>query len=395
MTVWPVKNQLQGQQYYRSSQRFRLLNPVLLCLASLLLLSGCALQTTQLREPAPLLGHAIPPVADANFSRISPAMLDFIDRNVDQDQGKSQTAWSLVWASTDQNIRSFMYRPELTLTPVETFNQKQGNCLSYSAMFMLMARHLGLKAWYQEVEIPQQWNNENDTLLVSMHVNVVVEGDHGSHWVVDVSGRNTGRSQLQRRISDQVVLAQYYNNLGADALTRNELGEAYAYIRKAIETEPNLHYLWSNLGVVYIRNEQINEATDAYLTALSIDSGSTMAANNLYLIYEKTGNLHAAAELQKRVDKNRRKNPYYLSHLSAVAFEEGRLEESRKLAERAVSLNQGEYRFHYQLARTLIQEGKKPEAEASLQRALELAPEDLSRELLGSLDELDHLPELP
>lgn len=386
---------LQDWQYPPSGNRIRPLYLVLLCLSGLWHLSGCALQPIQLRDPDPLLGHTIPPVADANFTQISPAMMDFIDRNVDQDRGRSQTAWSLVWASTDQNIRPFVYDPELTLPPVETFNQKQGNCLSYSAMFMLMARHLGLKAWYQEVQIPQNWNNENDTLLVSMHVNVVVEGDFGSHWVVDVSGRNTGRSQLHRRISDEVVLAQYYNNLGADALTRNELAEAYAYIRKAIETEPNLHYLWSNLGVVYIRNEQIDAATEAYLTALNIDPGSTMAANNLYLIYEKTGNVLAAADLQKRVDRNRRKNPYYLSHLSAVALEEGRLDDSRKLAERAVELNQSEYRFHYQLARTLIEAGKKSEAEASLRRVQLLAPEVLSSELLGSLDGLEHLPELP
>lgn len=385
----------QDRQYLPSGNRIRPLYLALLCLSGLWLLSGCALQATQLREPAPLLGHTIPPVADANFTQISPAMLDFIDRHVDQDSRRTQTARSLVWASADPNIRPFLYRPELTLPPVETFDQEQGNCLSYSSMFMLMARHLKLDAWYQEVEIPQQWNNENDTLLVSMHVNVVVEGDHGSHWVVDVSGRNTGPSQLHRRIPDHVVLAQYYNNIGADALTRNELGEAYAYIRKAIETEPKLHYLWSNLGVVYNRNEQVDAATEAYLTALKLDPGSTMAANNLYLIYEKTGNTLAAAELQKRVAKNRRKNPYYLSHLSAVAFEEGRLDDSRKLAERAVKLDQTEYRFHYQLARTLLEAGKRSEAEASLQRVLQLAPEVLKPELVGNLVELSHLPELP
>jgi tetratricopeptide (TPR) repeat protein len=386
---------LQNRQYLSSGNRIRPLYLVLLCLSGLWLLSGCALQALQLREPPPLLGHTIPPVADANFTQISPAMLDFIDRNVDQDNGRIQTTRSLVWAAADQNIRPFLYRPELTLPPVESFDQHQGNCLSYSSMFMLMARHLGLDAWYQEVEIPQQWNNENNTLLVSIHVNVVVESDFGSHWVVDVSGRNTGRSQLHRRISDEVVLAQYYNNLGAEALTRNELGEAYAYIRKAIETEPNLHYLWSNLGVVYIRNSQVDAAMAAYLTALDIDPGSSMATNNLYLIYERTGNVLAAAEIQNRVDRNRRKNPYYLSHLSAVAFDEGRLDDSRELAERAVKLNQDEYRFHYQLARTLLEAGKKSEAEASLQRVLQLAPEVLRPELVGNLVGLSHLPELP
>jgi predicted Zn-dependent protease len=120
-----------------------------------------------------------------------------------------------------------------------------------------------------------------------------------------------------------------------------------------------------------------------------------MAANNLFLIYEKTGNLAAAEELRKRVEKNRRKNPYYLSYLASVALEEGRLEESRQLAEKALEIQGNEYRFHYQLARTLVMEGRRTEAEASLQRALELAPEGPPRQLLSNLNGEDYLPELP
>ncbi len=359
------------------------------------LLAGCASHSPRLGTPPPLLGHEIPTVTEPNFTRPSQAMLDFIDRYVEPGRGHQQAVWNLVWATTDPYVLHFDYRPELTLSPLETFERGTGNCISYSAMFMMMARHLGLKAYYQEVEIPQQWSANNDTLLVSMHVNVAVEVPSGGSWVVDVSGRSDVRSRLQRRIADEVVLAQYYNNLGADALANGDLGTAWAYISKAIETEPKLHYLWSNLGVVYSRNEQYSEATQAYLTALDINSGSTMAANNLFLIYEKTGNVVAADELRKRVEKNRRKNPYYLSYLSSVALEEGRLEESRQLVEKALEIQGNEYRFHYQLARALVMEGRRTEAEASLQRALELAPEGLPRQLLSTLSGDDYLPELP
>jgi len=375
----------------RNAQR----NGGLLLLPVLLLLGACASQPTLLKQPAPLRGYTVPTVSEPNFSQISPAMLDFLDQYVEQQRGREEATFSLVWAATDQNLRRFDYRPELTLPPTETFDQKAGNCLSFSAMFMMMARHLGLKAWYQEVEVPQQWSNNNDTLLVSMHVNVVIESTRSdASWVVDVSGMDNSRYRLQRRIRDSVVLAQYYNNLGVDALTQGDLGRAYAYFNKALETEPGLHYLWSNLGVVYSRNEQLDDAMQAYLAALKLDSGSTMAANNLYLIYEKTGNLQAGAELQKRVEKNRRKNPYYLAHLSTVAYDEGRLEESRELVEKALKLQQNEYRFHYQLARTLAREGKRLEAEASLQRALELAPADAA-ENLAHLTGVEILPELP
>ncbi len=375
----------------RMPVRVRLwLLPSFPALLSFLLLAGCASQSAHLQSPAALQGHLIPAVVEPNFTTPSPAMLDFLDQHVGTSGSKERLAWNLVWAVTNPFVRRFDYQPDLTLPPLETFDQQRGNCLAFSSMLMMMARHLGLKAHYQEVEIPQQWNNDNDTLLVSMHVNVVIDGEFGSSWVVDVSGRANSKSRRQREISDQVVLAQYYNNLGANALTIGDLAKAFAYFNKAIETEPELHYLWSNLGVVYNRNEQPETAIQAYLTALSIDPGSSMAANNLYLIYEKTGNLVAAAELEKRVEKNRRKNPYYLSHLSSVAYEEGRLNESRQLAERAVALHGTEYRFHYQLARTLVREGKRHEAEASLQRALELAPDDLSI----TMAQLDQLPDL-
>jgi len=360
-----------------------------------LLLGACASRPVHLDAPPELQGHIVPELTEPNFTQISPAMLDFLDEYVEQSRGKEEAAWSLVWAATDQNLRRFDYRPDLTLPPTEAFDRKAGNCLSFSSMFMLMARHLGLNAWYQEVEVPQQWSHTNDTLLVSMHVNVVLESARGGgSWVIDVSGMDNSRSRMQRRITDSVVLAQYYNNLGAEALTDGDLATAYAWFTKAIETEPELHYLWSNLGVVYNRNEQVDDATRAYLTALDLDSSSTMAANNLYLIYEKTGNRVAAAELQKQVDKNRRKNPYYLSYLSEVALEEGRLDESLKLAERAIKLQQNEYRFHYQLARARAREGKSAEAEASLQRAMELAPADLAASM-AQLDPLEQLPALP
>lgn len=363
----------------------------LLALLLALLLSGCAGHSKQLASPTKLQGYLIPEVVEPEFTKPSPAMLEFLDQYVETGRSKDRTAWSLVWATTDPFVRHFDYQPDLTLPPLETFDQQRGNCLAFSAMFMMMARHLGLKAYYQEVEIPQQWSNDNDTLLVSMHVNVVVDNAFGGSWIVDVSGRSTnGDPGTPRIISDKVVLAQYYNNIGANALADGDLGLAFAYINKAIETQPRLHYLWSNLGVVYSRNEQVEDATHAYLTALDINGNSSMAANNLFLIYEKTGNLTAAAELQKRVDKNRLKNPYYLSYLSAVAYDEGRLEDSRHLAEQAVEINGTEYRFHYQLARTLAREGKRHEAEASLQRFIELAPDDLS----VTMAQLDQLPDL-
>lgn len=353
-------------------------------------LVGCASHSAVSRHLAPLHDHEIPPVDVPDFAEVTPQMEAFLQRWVAGERGRDTRAWTLAWAVTDRNVLDFHYDPAVTLAPAETFARRTGNCLSFALMLVAMARHVGLDAWYQEVEVPPQWNNANNTLLVSLHINVVVQGNQAA-WVVDVSGETGTRTRRLRRVDDAEARAQYLNNLGAEALTNDDLGTAYAYFLSAITAAPELSYLWSNLGVVYNRNGQTGDAQRAHRAALRIDPGNAVAANNLFLIYEQQGDRQAARALQARVEKHRRRNPYYLYHLSLEAFDAGRVAEARALLERAIALNGREYRFHYELARTLLRSGDRAAARTSLQRALELAPGDA---LAGDVA-LDNLPQLP
>ena len=55
---------------------------------------------------------------------------------------------------------------------------------------------------------------------------------------MDVSRRKGREIERTRRLSDAEAKAQYYNNLGADALIAKDLGLAYAYFRKGLENRP-------------------------------------------------------------------------------------------------------------------------------------------------------------
>ena len=48
---------------------------------------------------------------------------------------------------------------EITRTASETFRARRGNCLSFSNMFVAMARDVGLDVQFQEVEIPPDWTS--------------------------------------------------------------------------------------------------------------------------------------------------------------------------------------------------------------------------------------------
>jgi len=358
--------------------------------AAAVLVVACASTAAPPSRIVPLRAHPDFHVPDLDVTAVSPEMEQFLEVYVGKIDNLDNRAWKLAWAASDRNILPFRYDPALTLTSVEAFASRRGNCLSFANMLVAMARNQGLKAWYQEVEIPPQWSSTNDTVMVSLHVNVVIHGRH-DEWVLDISGENMSTSRKIRRISDTEALAQHYNNLGANALIEGDLGQAYAYYFKAIETAPELPYVWSNLGVVYNRNGQTEDARRAYLQALQIDPGQSTAANNLFAIYQKEGNLDAAHRLQAQVDRYRRKNPYYLYYLSTVAAEQGHYDESTAMLRKAISMYEGEYRFHYELARMEALSGDMDAAQASLHRALELAPD--GSPISGAT--LENLPPLP
>lgn len=361
----------------------------------ILSLTACAPVQPKISAVPPLQGQVPFTVPATNFQSVSAPMQEFLDLYVPPKANPHAQAWNLIGSVTNRKVFPFEYDPSATLTAEQTFAAHKGNCLAFSSMLVAMARHRGLDAWYQEVEIPPQWSSVNNTLLVSKHINVVVEGKYGE-WVVDVSGERIAVARRVKRITDTEALAQYYNNLGADALLTGQLAAAYAYITKALQIQPRLSWLWSNLAVVYGRNGQRDDAAATYLTALELNSNNAAAANNLYLIYDGEGNHEAAQELFAKVERHRRNNPYYLYHLSELAFDEGRYEESREMLLEAIDINRNEYRFHYELARLLATEGNLVEAQASLDRALELAPE-YDRLYNGWMDgiQVEALPPLP
>ncbi len=351
-----------------------------------IVLTSCATQTWHQPEIPPLGNLPAHTVPDIDILAVSAEMTDFLDQHVPPGMRESDKAFALAYATLNSNFLAFKYDPAITLSAQDAFDQKTGNCLTFSNLFVALAREAGLRAWYQEVEVPQKWSSINETLLVNLHVNAIVQ-DRRTEYVIDVSSNKPGTDSHSRRISDQQAHAQFYNNLGVEALIDNDLSTARGYFVKAIETQADLSYIWSNLGVVFRRNEQNEDAKKAYQFALTLNSGESAALSNLYTVHMEEGNEIAAQSVHSRVERHRRKNPYYLHYLSSQAVEEQRYGDAINLARRAIKIDKDEYRFHVTLARSQLLIGDKEAARLSLARAKELAPADSGLSTMG-------LPEL-
>lgn len=341
------------------------------------LLAACSAAPLRSAAPPQLISHHEPAaVADVDVLALTPPMREFLERYVLPYDSARVRLSLLMLAVTDKGVLGFHYNPTQTFTAAEAFRRRSGNCVAFANLFVALARAAGLDARYQEVFLEPEWSSREETLLVSKHINVAVEAGSFA-YMVDVSSEKISMDSRRRPVSDAQAKAMYFNNLGAEALVRNELSKAYAHFLRAVQTASSVPDTWSNLGVLLARNGQLQDAEQVYLEALRINKNELAAMGNLHDLYAQQGRQREAALLEYRVERYRRENPYYLLQLAEEAMLEGQPATAGRLLRRAISLKKDEHLLYYAKARADYLQGELGEAEQSLARARELAPPDV------------------
>jgi Flp pilus assembly protein TadD len=361
--------------------------PLLLVLA----LSACAAASGGLSPGAQaltaddVLRHS--PLAEPGFAEIdsvailelSPAMAAFLDENVDRNGSENERLAQLVLAVVKGDRFSIAY-DDSTRSAASTFEIGRGNCLSFTSMFIAMARDLGLQAHYQEVEIPPDWSMSGEFFLLSQHVNAVVDIRNALSRVVDFNTYEFNAYNESRIISDRRALAHYFNNIGAEQMLAGESAPALANLQKALAEDPTFASAWVNLGILHRREGYPAYAEAAYQEALELEKANLLAMSNLASLYEEQGRPDLAENYAVKVRAHRMKNPYYRYELANLAFMEGDYKAAISNLKYATRKRGEEDRFHYLLSLSYLMDGDREASRQSMQRAEELARQGKDRQ---------------
>lgn len=346
---------------------------------------GCASGTGRLTRskitPEELLsgdalgvGGSSPPVtSEAEVLALSPGMRAFLAAHVDAGGSNELKVHQLTRAIFDRSTFGLRYE-ETTRTAAETFRTRSGNCLSFSTMFVAMARALGLRAEYQEVDIPPEWSLDRDTFILNRHINVRVELQPIGMLAVDFNIADFRASYDRRILSDDQALAQYYNNVGVERMQQGDTAGALANFRKAVtDNDRNFSPAWTNLGTLYVRHSQFAYAEAAYVEALRADRGNLVAMSNLAHLYERLGDVDRASAYRRKAARHRWRNPYYRYQLARQAYDAGKYRAAIAHLKYAISQKRNEDRFYALLGMSYRQEGDERAARRWLEKAREVA----------------------
>ena len=130
-------------------------------LATLLALQAAPVSSD---EPAPL---AIPPSPEQVLAIPEALQRDFIDQVVNTSQSPEQRLNRLAIFMLDEGRLGLKYTPNATHTITESYGTRQVNCLSFTLMFVILARRAGLQAYGQQIDRVLVWGVTGDIVMLS------------------------------------------------------------------------------------------------------------------------------------------------------------------------------------------------------------------------------------
>lgn len=341
-----------------------------------------SLQLAKVLVPPPQVTPAMLAEPEVDFLALSPAMKEFVAAVVRTGASREQRIDALFETLRDNAAFSIDYEANATLTAAETFRQRRGNCLAFSAMFIAMAREVGVDARFQLVDVPPSWDSQQgDTLVQYQHVNVKTQLGPRFTGVIDLRVDLYRETYPKRLLSDAEALAHYYSNLSVDHLFSERLGEAYVAARRALLADSGQGFVWNTMGIIQRRLGDLDLAEASFRQALMLNARDWLALGNLASVYASRGDGEEAERLRALSDVIKLRNPYYRYALAQRAYRRGAYDEARDLLDRALSGKRDEPRFYYLRGMSLWKLGEPTSAMDDLRKAIKVAREEDSMAL--------------
>ncbi len=346
--------------------------------------NALVLLATSTVAPAPPVAAPPPLPTPAEVMAIPAEAREELRRRItDTTYAPEKRLQKLVELVFEQNGVGLQYDTEATLTVAETWRQRRANCLSFTLLFVALAREIGLEANMQEVGQVVTWYQEQGMIFNAGHVNVGMRVE-GRRATLDLDSNVLYDRRGPRQISDQRALAHFYNNRGAEQLAAQDPDGARRYFLMALAMDARFVAAWSNLGVLDARRDDVAAAARDFDTALSINPAHAPSLHNATRLYERIGDTRRAAQLLRRLEHTRQRDPFYQFMQGVAAERSGDYALAVDYYRHAVRLHNSAHQFHFGLARAYFLSGNNRLAEREMSKARALGGSDQTRAVYQS-----------
>ncbi len=275
----------------------------------------------------------------------------------------------------------FTYFTRGTLTAAEAFFRREGNCLSFTNLFVALGRSLGIPVTTALVQRVVGSEREGDLIVVNTHVVAVLEYS-GGVYTYDFDRSRRARPARLKPLDDMWITALYLNNRGADELRAAHPDIALRYFQDAVALAPEFAPAWANLGVAYRRLGDVPKALEAYRRALELEPANPTVLSNLASLFRSLGR-EAEAQQALRAANLSEASPHQLLVRGDVELAAGRIEAAKQLYRAALRRNPELVDALLALARAELAQGHVAKAERLVAKAAKRDPQNPQAQALA------------
>lgn len=272
-------------------------------------------------------------------------------------------------------LDAFPYAGDESTVAAETWRARRGNCLSLSVLAYSIAKALNLPAQLQEVQVPPYFNRHGSVDFVERHVNVLIRNEARLHLkngtmtsgnvVIDFEPQ-AGWLRAGLPLSEESVLARYYNNIAAEYLARDNLTPAYAWFKAAILADDQYASSYSNLAQLYKRRDLADSAERLLRHAIALDGADDTPLRSMHQLLVAQGREAEATHYANMLQARQEKNPYYWLGRGLDYLQAAKYADAVSALERAEALTTGFDEVHRYLAIAYWRTGDQAKAQRQL-----------------------------
>jgi Tfp pilus assembly protein PilF len=275
----------------------------------------------------------------------------------------------------DTDAFVFNYNSTKTYTAKQAFEKREGNCVSFTNLFIALSRSIGLPTRAALLTEPGLFEQAGDLTIVNNHIVAIYEGTSGTIFFDFMLQREKPLYGVNV-LEDTTVTAIHLNNLAVEHLVAGRPEKARNLLRKATTIDPEFSQALDNLGVVLRQLGDTEGAFSAYRQALDADPDHPVVLGNLAALYYSLGQVQQA-EQALLASKLYGATPQLLVIRGDLELRRGELRKAIKLYKLAVRLDDnGMPEPLLALARAEIHRGHQRAAKVAILKILSIYPDN-------------------
>ncbi len=325
-----------------------------------------------------LHADAAPPHASQEEVRVQAAMAlpddlrqALAELGLDHDASDLDRVRRLFEFMITEDGLALRYQEQPTYGIAESYAQRKVNCLSFTMMFIALARAAGVESYAQASEDALAMHVVDNTVYRAKHIKAGINVD-GAQYTVDVGWNSVIAQRSQHAISDAQLVALLHNN---NAIERLRLGDgtgATVEIETAMALDPDSATIWNNAGVIHWRSGRHDAAERAFMRALEREGNHVGSLGNLVSLYRSTGKARLATRYDTQLQRVQSSDPFSQFLMAQHLVKSGAYGLAVPHYKRAIRLLPNQPEFHRSLAEAYQKIGKASAAQRSRNRALSL-----------------------